>query len=143
MGKPVALDWLSDLSFKQQTVLLSALRGCDTADKYDLSKTFIRKLRGTIIHDACPSGGDFMEDNVSSDDIYLFTKSLDKYPFHFLIHFIHACEIVGYFHPDARVREWWRNLYYTFVAAFHMSPESKEDCNYRLRDGVETICHKS
>lgn len=30
--------WVSELSFKQQTVLLSALRGCDGRSKKDISK---------------------------------------------------------------------------------------------------------
>lgn len=139
----VVKEWISNLSLKQQTVLLSALRGCDTVDKHDVSKLFIRKLRSVILNNACPNEGDFMQDTVTDEVIYNFTKSLDKYPFHFLMHFIHAVEIIGYKHPDENTKLWWNNLYKTIVNSFHMNIETEEQCDYRLRDGVPTICHKT
>jgi len=41
----VVQKWVftDNISLKQQTVLLSALRGCDGQSKYDISKKFVRK----------------------------------------------------------------------------------------------------
>lgn len=49
-SKCVVLPWVATLSFKEQTVLLSALRGCDGIDKEDISKQFTRKFRAAILH---------------------------------------------------------------------------------------------
>lgn len=48
LGTSVVQDWVSEkLTWKQQTVLFCALRGCDTAEKNDPAKAIIRNLRGT------------------------------------------------------------------------------------------------
>lgn len=133
----VVLQWISFLTYKQQTVLLTAIRGCDVMDKYDLSKKFVRKLRKEILHDADPSSSRFIgDDDITFNEIQRFVESLDKYPFHFVMHYVNACEIIGYFHPETSVREWWLNLYLKFVKAFHLYPESKEACLIRLQDYV-------
>lgn len=142
-GKCVVKDWVWTLSWKQQAALLSALRGCDTADKYDASKPFIRRLRGIVLENGGTDSAEFMQSSITDEDIYQFTKSLDKYPIHFILHLIHASEIVGYNLPNEEQRIWWYNLYETFVHAFHMNVESKEQNDARLRDGVDTCCHKT
>ena len=142
-GKCVVKSWIFNLSWKQQTVLLSSLRGCDTVDKYDMSKKFIRRMRGTVLKNAATPDTEFMQAEITDEDVYEFTKSLDKYPIHFILHFVHAAEVIGYNHPDKEERDWWNNLYFTFVDAFHMKPENKEDNDFRLRDGVEVCCHKT
>ncbi len=140
----VVQDWVAkNCSFKQQTVLLSALRGCDTVEKNDVSKLFIRKYRSAVLKDASPGGGDFMKDEITREIITEFTKSLDKYPIHFILHFTHAVEIVGFKHQDLMIGHWWYRLYLDLVNAFHMNPETEEECDKRLADGVETICHKT
>lgn len=48
----VVQDWLSELSMKQQTVLLAAFRGCDGLSKHDPSKHFTKIMRGSILKNA-------------------------------------------------------------------------------------------
>lgn len=139
----VIKEWAWSLSWKQQAVLLSALRGCDTADKHDISKPFIRRLRGVVLHNGATENAEFMSANIAEQDIYDFTKALDKYPIHFILHLVHAAEVIGYNYPDPKERAWWYHLYTEFVHAFHMNVETKAENDTRLRDGVETCCHKT
>lgn len=139
----VVKEWIWKLSWKQQAALLSSLRGCDSVDKYDPSKKFVRKMRNVLLHNGAVEGAEFLTSDISDKDIYEFTKSMDKYPIHFVLHYIHSAEIIGYNHPDPEEREWWFNLYKEFVHAFHMNIETKEENDFRLRDGVETCCHKT
>lgn len=143
-NKPVIQEWVWSLSWKQQAVLLSALRGCDTADKEDMTKPFCRKLRRDILEnggaeDSC----EFMRISIDSEDIFKFTKAFDRYPVHFLLHLIHAAEVLGYNHPHPAERAFWHLFYTSMVNAFHMYPETKEQNDLRLKDGVDTCCHKT
>lgn len=138
----VVQDWVNGLTWKQQTVLFCALRGCDTAEKNDPAKAIIRNLRGTVLHNAGTPSGEFMQ--YTDVDLVDFTKNnLDAYPIHFILHVAHAAEIIGYKHPDLRVKGYWKNVYVSVVHAFHMNIETEEQMDYRLRDGVDTCCHKT
>ena len=139
--KRVVLPWLSGLSLKQQTVLLTALRGCDGVPKEDISKKFVRVYRSLILKNA-EEGFDrdidhhFMKEQITDSDVTEFLGHLDHYYMHWLTHFIYAIEIVGYNHPVSTIRQWWSCLYLGLVSAIHLSPESKEDNDYRLRDKI-------
>lgn len=138
----VVKPWVNDLTWKQQTVLFCALRGCDTAEKNDPAKFIIRNLRGTVLNNAGTQNGEFMR--FTDVNLIDFTKNnLDAYPIHFILHVAHAAEIIGYKHPDPDIREYWYNVYESIVHAFHMNVESQEQMDYRLRDGVDTCCHKT
>ena len=138
----VVKDWVSNLTWKQQTVLFCALRGCDTAEKNDPAKFIVRNLRGTVLNNAGTPDGEFMQ--YTEVNLVDFTKNnLDAYPIHFILHVAHAAEIIGYKHPDPEVRAYWYNVYETIVHAFHMNVESVQQMEYRLRDGVDTCCHKT
>jgi hypothetical protein len=100
--------WLDDLTMKQQTVLLSVIRGCDGVPKDDISKKFVRAYRSVILQDAAPSGhGRFMKTEITKADMDSFLKAPDVYPMHWLFHFLHAVEIVGYNYPVKKTRDWW------------------------------------
>lgn len=141
----VVRPWLSRLTYKQQTVLLSAIRGCDGVPKEDPSKQLVRALRQTVLRDAVPdqSGdGKFMRE-VSEKRVQEYLKNPDAYPMHWLVHFTHAVEIIGYKHPDEQTREWWYGLYLDIVDMLHFNPETEREMDERLEDGVETTCWKS
>ena len=131
--------WLSErCTFKQQTVLLSALRGCDGMPKEDISKKFTRRLRNVLLLAADRSSpdtpGTFMYTAVTDEDIARFTNHLDHYPMHWLIHFTHAVEIVGYKHPFYNARQWWLTLYLAICAGLHLNPETEMSLDERLVD---------
>jgi hypothetical protein len=142
--KSVIKPWVSELTFKQQTVLLTAIRGCDGVEKEDISKKFIRKYREALLHNAVPDdpASKFMVTEITEDDLYYFCKSMDHYPMHWLFHFLHAVEILGYKAPDEYLG-WWYRLYLKMVCALHLNTESESEMDCRLRDGIPSDCWKT
>ncbi len=138
-GKPVIKEWTWALSWKQQAVMLTALRGCDMVDKEDPAKPFCRRLRRAIIENGGSDDNcEFMRNDLTISDILPFTKRVDRYPVHFILHLIHAAEVIGFNHPDKVEAEFWLTFYHSMVHIFNMYPETKEQNDLRLRDGVDT-----
>jgi hypothetical protein len=138
MNQSVVQDWLAELTYKQQTVLLTAIRGCDGVGKEDISKKFVRKYRSIVLKNAAPGDGPdtFMKTNIGSQEIESFVEHLDHYPMHWLFHFIHAVEIVGYKHPNREIANWSECLYKMIVSALHMRPETEKEMDIRLADAI-------
>lgn len=63
-----------------------------------------------------------------------YLRDLDAIPHHFQLHFLHAAEIVGYKHPELRVRAWWFGVYQRLVNEMHLHPETEEELDDRLGD---------
>ena len=63
-----------------------------------------------------------------------YLRELDAIPHHFQIHLLHAAEILGYKHPDLRVRRWWLQTYTRLVHDMHLWPETEEEMDRRLGD---------
>lgn len=66
-----------------------------------------------------------------------FIKSLDGLPHHFVQHLRNAIQVVGYKHPDPRIRKWWHDLYLRLVSDEHLLPESCAEMDRRLGDNYE------
>lgn len=145
-------DWVGELSLAMQGTLATAVRGPDGCPKVDPAKDIICAYRWTIMNNAhqgvmtrdglrAGHGDTFMGDWTGippSESRKAFLKSHDQYPHHWLMHLIHCAEIVGYGHPDANIRKWWRSFYEDFCDAFHMYPETREQMMERLKE--RTIC---
>lgn len=155
----VIQEWVSKLTFMQQSVLLTAIRGPDGLKKDHVSKLLIRWLRRCILYSAfesrlagkpfafsdpaTPGGGSFTgpsvplgEDwqtamNAVVDD---YLSHLDEVPHHFQLHFMHAAEIIGYCHPAEAIGNWWCGLYRRLAADMHLNPETVEQMMKRLGD---------
>lgn len=136
----VVQEWLAfNCTLKQQSVVLSALRGCDGISKEDVSKQLTRNMRATFLYPCNDramkvSHDHFMKGTVTDDTVKLFLSNLDPYPVHWLMHFMHAAEIIGYKHPDTETRKFWYDLYHAMVRKLHFNPETKEQCDRRLSD---------
>jgi hypothetical protein len=126
-GSSVVRPWVAELQWMCQTVLLLALRGCDTATKEDASKLVTRALRHVLLFNA-RNDASFMNLEPPAE-----LPDLERYPQHWLAHTMHACEIIGYCHPDATTRVKWNRLYVAFCQAWHVNPESKEEMLGRLK----------
>jgi len=159
---PVTQPWTHGISFMQQTVLLTAVRGPDGIPKYGAIKMLLRWYRRCILissldgvvltnpHDPL-HGGSFMgssyewppglpDPNWSErmDAIVTqYLKDLDGIPHHFQLHLMHAFEIVGYKHPDTRIRSWFHAVYERLVHDMHVWPETEEEMDRRLGDSRE------
>ena len=137
MTESVVKGWLAlHCTFKQQTVLLSALRGCDGKPKDDPSKTLTKALRDAVLYSADKDRkpGSFMSPEDVVAKLEAFLADLDHYPVHWLMHFAHACEIIGYKHPDIWIRRRWLTLYRAICEKLNVMPEDPELLDARLAD---------
>jgi hypothetical protein len=156
---PVTQAWCHDITFMQQTVLLTAVRGPDGIAKYHPCKYLLRWFRRcTLVSslDGCvlttpyhEGGGSFMgpsfDDRLVGNfdgnwEPYLdaqvgeYLRALDELPHHFQLHFMHAAEIVGYKHPNLEIRAWWLKTYLRLVHDMHLWPETEKQMDSRLGD---------
>lgn len=150
--------WVHDLSYMQQSVLLSAIRNSDGVAKRHPGKQLIKFYRRCVLLSAfdgaqlwandTPGGGSFTG---PVDDLRValdaFIDARDEMSLHYYAHAMHAFQILGYkfpADPAARVMidgVWWSTAQfwlwaYTRMAhALHLWPESEEDMDKRLGDG--------
>ena len=155
--KSVLQPWVKELPMMQQSVLITACRGPDGLRKNHVSKLLIRWLRRCFLK--CSFGG-FVLDNPYDTRGGSFTgpsvnpinfdhdkweselnnvlkdylRHVDEMPHHFQLHFMHAAEILGYKHPDDRIRNWWRHCYRCIVKDAHLLEESETMMDIRLSD---------
>lgn len=132
MPRPVLREWVFELPFRMQSVLMSAMRGCDTARKDDNSKSITRALRPILCNNADPSNTFMGKPKPPADETRQFLWDMDSYPTHFIAHLMHAAEIVGYKHPDAELRGWWLGFYHDVVKGLHLNPETEDQLDVRL-----------
>jgi hypothetical protein len=152
MTKSVLQDWVNELPLRQQGVLVLALRGPDGARKEDVAKPLVRTLRALVMNSG--REGKPMSLGVRwTDDPFMttwhvadsqrwnpvvdeFYGSIDQYNVHFLQHLWHAYAIVGINHPIPVIQARAWQVYVRGVHALHMFPETREQIEHRLRDGV-------
>lgn len=143
----------------QQSVLLTTVRGPDGLPKYHPTKYVLRWYRRCILLSAMdgrvltdpiePNGGSFTGPSVAPNPDAVpwealmvqrvdgYMAALDEVPLHFHLHLMHAVEILGYKHPDRRIGDWWRHLYFRFVDDMHLNREMPEQLEARLGDTRE------
>ena len=132
--------WVYELPFRMQSVLMSSLRGCDTAKKDDASKFIQRALRGVMLNDADPSNTFIVGEVVEGEVCTQFLWDIDAYPMHYVMHTAHAAEIIGYKHPDVGMRQWWIDFYKKVCKGLHVNFETEEQLDVRLGDGEPLAC---
>lgn len=140
-------DWTQNISFMQQSVLLSAIRNSDGIPKFHKQKPIIRYYRRCVLKSAFdgremenafePGGGSFtgpIEVGQLEKSLDDFIDSRDEMSLHYYAHAMHAFEILGYKHPRGNVREFWLGAYSRMAHAMHLWPESEEQMDQRLGD---------
>lgn len=147
----VLREWVNGLGLRHQGVLMSAVRGCDIAPRHDPSKIAQRLLRGAFL---IPHAGRFAnprtyiqyeEDETKWKDIMkAFMGNWDHYPNHYIVHFLHAAEIIGYHAPnDSPIySERWLDFYRACCVTLHLNPETKEQLDGRLNADDETFMRR-
>lgn len=142
-------EWVHDLPYMQQSVLMSAMRNADMVEKGHSSKDLIRWYRRCVVRSAFdgralttpqePGGGSYTgsvaDEHQAADD---FIRARDGMSLHYYAHSMHAFEIVGYHHPNLNIRNFWYEVYLRMAFALHLRPESKQEMNRRLGDNPET-----
>lgn len=126
------------LRWYRRSILLSAFDGAPINNPFtDGGGSFTGPF--TVYHaqtylGVFPKGdGDELERAFSEmREVYL--EHVDELPHHFQLHFMHAAQIVGEFHPIAGTRNWWKQFYLMIVNDAHLHPESREELCRRLSD---------
>ena len=65
-------------------------------------------------------------------EVYL--RHTDELPHHFQLHLLHAAQIIGVYHSNLEIRNWWKTFYLMIVNDMHLEPESDEALALRLSD---------
>lgn len=133
-------DWVHTLTFQQQALLMTGMRGPDGCNKRNPAKAIVRFLRGAI----CKPAGNW--DGSNNNDFMwgwygdfkesqrLFFDDPDGYPHHFIMHIVHCSQVIGYKHPDGAIRHFWKEFYLKACQSFHMFPEMEAEMDTRLND---------
>ncbi len=127
----VIKSWVFTLPLRMQSVLMAAVRGADGFSKEDKSKHLVRSLRGLLFNNADPTNS-FIKDELTDEQVEAFASDIDHYYVHFLMHFTHATEIVGYKHPDHMVRNKWIFIYKRICKSLHLNFETEPQLDIRL-----------
>jgi len=150
-------DWVAELPFQMQALLMTAMRGPDACQKHNSAKIIVRYLRSVVLKPAGDWSGkndnDFMWGEyivntsraISKDSLPInyplfeqysedFWNNHDEYPHHFIMHLVHCAEVVGYKHPDPEISRHWRHFYFEACKSFHMFPEGETQLDERMND---------
>jgi hypothetical protein len=138
----VVKEWVSELPFTQQALLMLGLRGPDGIPKLSAAKQIVHYLRGEVLNaaydDYNPDSEEYMFGFMRGDyrnfEAYVndFLSDIDAYPLHFYLHLTHSAEVIAFGHPDIDICEYWCLLYFRCCKALHMNPETKEQFYQRL-----------
>lgn len=147
---PKALQsWVEDLPVMQQSVLISAVRAPDGIRKDHPVKTLMRWYRRCVLTSAMDGraildpyedgGGSFTgpldrTNGTIEQFCGVFLRHVDELPHHFVLHIMHAAQIVGYKHTDEFCRRFWAEFYFMVVKHFHLRAEPIEAMDRRLGD---------
>jgi hypothetical protein len=154
--KSVLNNWVCELPYMMQSVLICAVRNHDGFTKQNPAKDITRWLRRCILKSAFDDremrdpfeqgGGNFtgpIQQGSLERSLVAFLNGRDEMSLHYYLHFAHAAEIIGYEHPVDTIREWWKAAYVRMASACHMFPEPKDAMRLRLSDNRETWLARS
>lgn len=141
-------EWATMLPLQQQSVMLLAARGPDGVGKFHPCKPVQRAYRGTVLCAAArrrplewgERGDTFMtlheiaEPAAWHGAVEAFFATWDELPHHFILHLLHGAQIIGYKHPDPRLRTAWGYFYSTGTYEMHLTPECEAEMDDRLND---------
>lgn len=138
MTSSVLQSWVTEnCSWKEQTVLLCALRGPDAGGTPKV-KAWVRFIRATVLQNAAPHKTFMRKESITSIQEIADNEPLtfDMLPVHYLGHLMHALQVTGYRHPDKSVQATALYAYEEFCEYLHVNPESHEQMTLRLKDEV-------
>lgn len=136
--RSVLQSWVEQLGLRHQGLILTAIRGCDTAPKEDASKALTRCYRAATLNAFVgdPAKARTFIEAVDVEELAArmdaFRRNLDHYPHHYVMHLIHAAEVVGYKHPEPLLAAIWCGFYIALCQGLHVQPESEVDMDARL-----------
>lgn len=125
--------WLSELSWKMQTVINQGLRAPDTHFCKKI-KLLCRWMRGVVLQNA-DKEHTFMCSKKEIPSLEDIENELNYCSMHYTTHFIYSLEIIAYRHPEQKTRQIAMNYYRGIVAELlHFGLETEQEMNIRLSD---------
>ena len=132
----VLQEWVAECcSWKEQTLMLTGLRGTDANVSEDI-KAWTRWIRRTVLNNAAPAKK-FMRDvplRTLADIAEHDQSKIDMLPVHFYTHLMHTLEVISLRHPDVLIMQRAAQGYADLVAYLHLQPEFHGDMIRRLSD---------
>lgn len=97
--------WVEELSLREQGVLLCVARGCDLTPKFPLDspeRKLVAYVRHCFMVPADPREVDYQPGSFmsASPPIDFRPSCVGHYPLHWVMHLVHALEVIAYRHPD-------------------------------------------
>jgi len=125
--------WLSDLSWKMQTVINQGFRAPDTHFCKKV-KIICRWIRSVVLQNA-DKEHTFMCTKKEMPEVEELEHELNYCSVHFASHFLYALEIIGYMHPDSEIRALGIKYYEGITKdLWHFNCETKKQLKIRLAD---------
>jgi hypothetical protein len=125
--------WLSDLSWKMQTVINQGLRAPDTHFCKNI-KILCRWMRGIVLQNA-DKDHTFMCNKIKMPTIEELEHELNYCSVHFATHFLYCMEIIAYYHPEDSIRKTAYRYYEGIVGElWHLRIETESKLDIRLAD---------
>lgn len=139
----VVQDWVMELPLREQGVLLSAIRGCDTTEKPrvpgvgPIERHLSAYLRFLVLHPAdvreVDIPGAFMRPDYPPSDSWKASE-MGHLPQHYYSHLMHAFQVVGYEHPSFDIRTVCYGIYAKMVHNLHLNIETFGEFRMRLTE---------
>src|SRR3989344_2196374 len=118
----VLLEWMLTLTWKQQSVILSSLRGPDS-NYYPNIKKLTKWLRAVIEHNADQKSSYMYQEELPCLDF--LGKELEFTTVHYASHLLSSLEIIAYKHPNADIAKVARGYYGGLVkGVLNLNPEN-------------------
>lgn len=134
----VLQDWVQELSWKKQTVLLGALRSPDILTTLKVKQVTVW-MRCIILQNADPMTG-FMHTALNSLPLLEhMDREFERLPLHAAHHIILSAQVIGQEHPDADVRASAWKFYSDCVRAQHLNPETRDQYESRYIDNPARV----
>jgi hypothetical protein len=132
----VLQKWVLKLTWKEQSALLTSIRGSDTV--YDTNLRYlVRWIRRITLYDADVNGKFVHNAKIPEHDE--LQHSLEYLSMHFVSHLMHGLQIIGYEHPDEIIKEQAFVCYKKICETLHCNVETREQMSERLKDNRELI----
>lgn len=135
----VLQEWMEDLSWKKQTVLIGAIRSPDTISTLKIKQVVIW-IRAVVLRNADPLTG-FMH-GALRQGLPLFAhmdREYERLSLHAAHHIMLAMQVIGNEHPDDEISGQARHFYYALVEAQHLEPEYQAKYDERMADNPNRL----
>ena len=143
-------DWVMNLPLREQGKLMTSMRCCDVAPKQPIciderygcstGESSAERHLHAFLRFCCINAADSREIVIpgawfqSEPPKDWKPSQFGHYPLHWYSHLMHCFEVVGYRHPNVRLRHMAYGIYLRMVSALHLNVETFEEMVERLAE---------